>query len=105
LPPDHPIYTGAMTDGAKLDQTEFRKFGNLRLQHRVTSPALESIVTAGRTRVIFSDWDVASGFLGTNTWGIMGYAPATSEILGRNIILYSQNPVVASAAPKTTAEK
>jgi hypothetical protein len=104
LPPDHPIYTGSMKDGAKIDEAEFRKYGNLFLKRRVSKPALEQIVVGGRTRVLFSQWDVCTGFLGTNTWGIVGYAPSTAEALGRNILLYSLNPVApgdkaAAAAP------
>jgi hypothetical protein len=93
--PDHPIYTGALPDGAKFAEAEFRKYGNLLLKRRVTKPSLEEITVDGRTRVIFSQYDICTGFLGTNTWGILGYAPATSEALGRNIVLYSFNPVPA----------
>jgi hypothetical protein len=43
----------------------------------------------GKPRVLYSSWDVCSGFLGTNTWGVVGYAPASSEAIGRNILLYA----------------
>jgi hypothetical protein len=92
VPPDSPLYTGSMKDGVKIAEADFRKFGNLQLQRRVSKPALQQIVTTGRTRVLFSKWDVCTGFLGTNTWGIIGYAPSTAEALGRNIVLFSLNP-------------
>ncbi|MCL2640906.1 MAG: DUF4159 domain-containing protein, partial [Phycisphaerales bacterium] len=89
LPPDHPIYTGSMPDGVKIDDIQFRTYGELRLQRKVRSPALEMLAINGKPRVIFSSWDVCSGFLGTNTWSIVGYAASTSEKLGRNIVLYA----------------
>ena len=42
LPPDHPILTGTMPDGAKFAEAEFRKYGNLLLRRRVTVPELEA---------------------------------------------------------------
>jgi len=98
LPPDHPIYKGSMPGGVGIGEVEFRKYGELHLHQKIRSAALEQIVVAGKTRVLFSDWDITSGFLGTNTWGIIGYAPASAEALGRNIILYALN----TTTPKTT---
>jgi hypothetical protein len=97
LPLTHPVYQGSMADGVRIGEVEFRKYGNFKLHRRVTTPALEEIAINGKTRVIFSAWDVSSGYLGTNTWGILGYAPASAQALGRNILLYAANP--AAAAP------
>jgi hypothetical protein len=89
LPADHAIYAGTMAGGAKIENTEFRKFGNLKLQRRVTEPALEGVMKEGKLKIVFSQWDVTSGLLGTNTWGIVGYAPGTAEALARNIVCYA----------------
>ena len=78
-----------MPDGAPIKDIEFRRYGTVKLQRRVQTINLEEIVINNRTTVLFSPWDIASGFLGTNTWGILGYAPATSQALGRNILLYA----------------
>ena len=43
-------------------------------------------------------------FLGTNTWGIVGYTPQSAEALARNILLYSQNPAMGNADNKGAAE-
>jgi hypothetical protein len=104
LPPDHPIYMGTMPDGVKIETVDFRKYGNIRLQRRVIAPALEALEVNGRLRVVFSRWDICSGFLGTNTWGITGYSPQSAEALGRNILLYAANPVEAPVAPKEASE-
>jgi hypothetical protein len=97
LAPDHPILTGAFPDGAKITEAEFRKYGNITLKRRVTQPAIDHITANGRTRILFSAWDIHSGFLGTSTWGILGYAPSTAEALGRNILLYALNPAAKPA--------
>jgi hypothetical protein len=89
LAPDSPIVTGSMPDGEKIDSVEMRKFSNAKLQRHVTSPELQAVTVNGRLRILYSPWDICSGFLGTNTWGVVGYAPATSEALGRNIVLYA----------------
>jgi hypothetical protein len=93
LSADHPIYTGSVPGGTKLD-VQFRKYANLKLQRRVSTAAIDGLVVGGRTRVLFSRWDICSGFLGSNTCGIMGYAPATSEAIAQNILMYSQNPAL-----------
>jgi len=89
LPPDHPIYVGAWTGGMKIDEIDFKRYGELKkLQRRVRSPALQGINVGGRTAVVFSSWDVCSGFLGTSTWGVVGYGPKSAEAIGRNLLLY-----------------
>jgi len=40
----------------------------------------------GKGRVIFTPLDVTSGLLGTNTWGVLGYAPDYSEALLSNVV-------------------
>jgi hypothetical protein len=89
LPPDHAIYSGTMPDGKRLEGVEFRKFGNLKLGRRVTTPLLEAVTVNSRPVILFSQWDICSGFLGTNTWGIIGYSPADSQALARNILLFA----------------
>ena len=40
----------------------------------------------GKGRVIFTPLDVTSGLMGTNTWGVLGYAPDYSEALLSNVV-------------------
>jgi hypothetical protein len=95
---NHPIFTGAMKDGKAVGEVEFRQYGNLFLQKRVVTPSMVGISVEGKTRVIYSKWDVCSGFLGTNTWGIVGYGAETSEVIGRNLVLFAERPVGVPAA-------
>jgi hypothetical protein len=99
LAPDHPIFSDSIPGTAKLTEIEFRKFGGIKLQRRVTAPLLESITVGGRARVIFSQWDITSGLLGTNTWGIVGYNPAACQAIARNILLYALSPKTSDPAP------
>jgi hypothetical protein len=38
-----------------------------------------------------------TGFFGTNTSGILGYAPVSAQALGFNILLYALHPKVSDA--------
>ncbi|MCL2640831.1 MAG: DUF4159 domain-containing protein, partial [Phycisphaerales bacterium] len=105
LSPDNPIYVGAAHGGGvKLDSIDFRTYGRLKLQRRVNAPDFHGITVGDRTPIIFSSWDVCSGFLGTSTWGILGYGPKSAEALGRNLLLYvSPPPAPPAAAPVANA--
>lgn len=43
----------------------------------------------GRGHVIFTGLDLTSGLLGTNTWGILGFAPDYAQSLVQNVILWA----------------
>jgi hypothetical protein len=49
-------------------------------------------IKSGKGRIIFSELDITTGLLGTNTWGITGYSPAYSQALLKNVILDSLGP-------------
>ena len=46
-------------------------------------------LSAGRGHIILSPIDLTSGLLNTNTWGILGYDPAYSQSLLKNLILWT----------------
>jgi hypothetical protein len=92
VPADHPLFAGAMADGVKIDKVEMRKYATVKLQRRATTPQMQAVTVDGRVRILYSPWDVCSGFLGTSTWGVVGYSPASSEAIGRNLILYAAEP-------------
>jgi len=87
LPADHPIFTGVFEGrgkGSAIPEAQFRKFGAGAKPGG--PPELQAISTQGRVRVLFSQVDVTSGLLGTQTWGIDGYAPETARALAENIL-------------------
>ncbi len=100
LAPDHPIILGNFPDGGDVSEVKFRKFGNLKLGSGVRSPRLEGITVKDRMMVILSPHDISSGFMGTTTWGNVGYMPESAQDIARNILLYVNDPK-AVAAPAT----
>jgi hypothetical protein len=56
------------------------------LGQAIHEPAIDGIDVGGSTRVLFSQWDITSGLLNTNTWGIVGYSPASAQALAGNMI-------------------
>jgi hypothetical protein len=54
----------------------------------VSNPGLR-ILRAGKGVVLFSDLDVTSGLLGTETWGIYGYDPSYAQSLMKNLIFWT----------------
>jgi hypothetical protein len=89
LAADHAVFTGKFAEGKPLGEVRFRKFGTLALGKGVTAAAVDGIQVGGKVRVLFSQWDYSSGLLGTNTWGIVGYAPETADGLASNLVLWA----------------
>ncbi len=87
LPDTHPIIAGTIPNGQPVGEAEFRKFA--RFQHTRTLD-LEAIIVNGKMKMLLSPYDITSGLLGTQTWGIVGYTPETAETLVQNILLWSQ---------------
>jgi hypothetical protein len=69
-----------------------------------TNPRLQGIQPTknGRYTVIFSEHDLTSGLLGTNTWPIKGYTPESAQALARNILLYTLANAPAASTHLTT---
>jgi hypothetical protein len=89
VPPESSLYTGTFPGGVNVTRVQYRKFYNQQHQHVKTRPELMGIKKNGRWIIIFSSADITCGLLGTNTWGISGYAPASAQALARNVILYA----------------
>jgi hypothetical protein len=82
------IYTGNLPGGQKISHVLYRKYFIVRHGFK-SGPQLLGIRKNHRWVVIFSPQDITSGLLGTNTWGIDGYAPKSAIALARNIVLYA----------------
>ena len=93
IPPDSPLYSGAGADSVKLDEVNWRRYTRIRDNATPDDhPRLLGIKKGDRFAVIFSGDDITSGLLGTNTWGIAGYAPKSAQDLARDILLYAPKP-------------
>lgn len=102
--PSHPLQRidpgsilcrGTYPGGVSIQHVAYRKFvratiGNMKRPHLV------GVRWHGRWRIIFSRFDITSGLLGTNTWGISGYSPASAQAIMRDILLFSLNRQKAS---------
>jgi hypothetical protein len=51
-----------------------------------------------REAIYFFPLDVTSGLLGTETWGISGYTPETSQVLARDLLLYATRTAPGSTS-------
>ena len=90
------VYRGTMPGGISAVRVQYRKFYTKK--HGVkTRPELLGVKKGGRWRVLYSPDDITSGLLGTNTWGLSGYAPASAQVLARDIILYAAKTKVKPA--------
>ncbi|MCL2648624.1 MAG: DUF4159 domain-containing protein [Phycisphaerales bacterium] len=69
----------------------------------ITTPHLQGLRLTPTSRfiIIFSEEDLTSGLLGTNTWGIMGCTSDSARALIRNMLLYVMHRVPPSLAAST----
>src|SRR5437762_3266535 len=58
-------------------------------QNVMSKPPALRMAKVGEGYVIFTPIDLNSGLLGTNTWGIVGYTPATCEQMVRNLVAWA----------------
>jgi hypothetical protein len=104
LPNNHPIYTAAGLPNAKpIHAIHYRPVWALKNGIH-TDPRLQGIqpTKSGRYTILFSEQDITSGLLGTNTWSINGYTPESAQALARNMLLYALNNAPAAATQPTT---
>lgn len=103
--PSHPLqrldsnsglFGGAYPGGTSIRHVAYRKFVQATIGN-MKSPHLIGVRWHGQWRIIFSRFDMTSGLLGTNTWGISGYSPASAQAIMRDLLLYSANGQKVSA--------
>ena len=88
LPDDDPIYTGKIPNLTQ-ESDDLRRILLRPYAAQVSKPANTHLmeIRSGKGRVIYTEIDLTTGLLGTNTWGITGYSPAYAEALLKNVIL------------------
>jgi hypothetical protein len=85
---DHPLLAGRGPGMTPLLKAQVRPFVFKAIGSKVPPIAALNV---GKGAVIFSDLDLTSGLLGTNTLGIIGYDPAYAHAFVRNSILWTIN--------------
>jgi len=103
VPDGHPLLSSTGTGSLAIDHLEYRR--GVRPADR---PEIFEYKLAGRPIALLSEGDITSGLLGTNTWGIRGFAPQTAQDLAWNMLLYAAGATgtpgsaVPTAAVNTT---
>jgi len=87
---DDPILTGKLermaASASDLSKVRLRPFAADKIGN--TGMRIRSF-DFGKGRVIYSTIDLTTGLLGTNTWGILGFAPEWSQAFCKNAILWA----------------
>lgn len=88
LPDKSRLLSGNMPGGVRAVHAHYRKF--FIDQHGAHHyPQIYGIKYRGRWALVFSPYDITSGLLGTNTWGISGYTPNYAVQFARNLLCYA----------------
>jgi hypothetical protein len=82
-----PLYISPDPAGYQIDNPTTRRYTVLAHGARIPGKFLV-IERNNRPAILFSELDLTSGLLGTDTWGIDGYAPETSRQLATNLLLW-----------------
>jgi hypothetical protein len=90
LPIDHAIYAGKDFNGTEIKQVTYRRYA---MEHipKTTLPRLRALTIKGKIVAIDSPEDLTAGLVGYNIDGIIGYSPASSTELMRNIVLWANS--------------
>ena len=78
IPSDHPLMANL---SLRLRPYAIDQLGR--------SPPAIQLAQAGRGYVLFTPLDLHTGLLNTNTWGILGYTPESSEQFMRNLVTWA----------------
>ena len=87
LKSDHPLYRDLKPGLANPSMLRLRPYAVERLGQ--LAPEIR-LLKLGKGYVVFSALDLTSGLLGTNTWGIVGYDPASAQKFVRNLVVWAQ---------------
>lgn len=88
IPPTSALMAGRFPAGVNVARVTYRKF-YMACQGQRHTPALLGLKRGRRWVIVYSQADITSGLLGTHTWGILGYSPASAQKLARNVMLYA----------------
>ncbi len=89
IPLTASLLRGTFPGGTNLTHVKYRKYV-AAMDRLKTHPHLLGIKWHGRWAVVYSQYDITSGFLGTHTWGIRGYAPSSAQALAAQIMFYNE---------------
>ena len=85
--PSHPILSAGNPGMADLSKPQFRPYVLDKVGGRLAGGF--EMLSAGRGHVILSPLDLSTGMLGTNTWGVWGFAPDYCQSFVQNLIFWT----------------
>jgi len=86
---DDPILLATSAPGmADATHPRLRQFA---LAEYARDPNRLFVASLGRGTILYSDLDLTSGLLGTDTWGINGFSAAYSRRLVQNLVLWTMH--------------
>ena len=86
LDASHALLSASGDAMSDLGKPQYRPFA---IETRGKTPGGLWTFSAGKGQVIVSDLDLASGLLGTGTWGIAGYQPQYAQDFVKNLVLWT----------------
>jgi hypothetical protein len=87
LTPDHPLLAGGEPGMAEGLKPRLRLWSLDRLAGKPATPV--RAWRAGKGAVVACPVDLTTALLGTETWGVNGYEPASAEAFVRNVVLWA----------------
>jgi hypothetical protein len=86
IPLDHPILAGGSECMDSLPKPRLRNYASQMLNG--VAPSVQ-YATVGKGTIVVSNLDLTTGLLNSGTFGILGYTPAYSQSLLKNVILWA----------------
>lgn len=88
LPADHALLAGRGPGMTAIPKAQVRPYVYKAIGNKFTAPRVSNV---GKGAILFSDLDLTSGLLGTQTLGIVGYDSTYAHAFVRNAILWTLN--------------
>jgi hypothetical protein len=89
LSPMHPMLLGGTPGTEDLSHYKQARYRKSAVSRGMAHGTGLEIIAAGKGHVIFTPMDITSGLMDTATGGILGFDPAYSEALMKNIIFWA----------------
>lgn len=99
LAAEHPLFGDGFAGGQKMGPPQYRREFILR-NGRQNMPVILAATVNGRAAVLYSPADIASGLLGTQTLGVLGFTPAGSHEMARQLLTYAASTSKPAPAGK-----
>lgn len=91
LLPSHPVLTASAPGMEDLSKPQYRPYVVAKFGPQPGGTIPIEHLPFGKGHVFYSRYDLTSGLLGTQTWGIAGFGPEYASRLMKNLVLWTIN--------------